>query len=224
MQVRARRVTPDGTMAPESLLDARACTCCQTSAVRTGAGDIVAVYRDRTAKEIRDISVIRMRGGGWSKPASIHADGWEIAGCPVNGPAVDAVGMDVAVIWFTGANGDANVKIAFSKDGGAQFDDPLPLDLGAPGGRVDVLQLSDGTALALWMEYAKEGEAIIMCRVSQESGCTTPKALHVNLGRESVGFPRMARKAGGAYVAWTGSAEGSAGGTTIRLVEVAIAP
>ena len=224
MQVRARRITPDGTMAAESLLDERACTCCQTSAARTGAGDIVAAYRDRTAEEIRDISVVRMNAEGWSKPANIHADGWEIAGCPVNGPAVDALGMDVAVVWFTGANGDANVKIAFSDDGGAQFDEPLPLDLGAPGGRVDVLQLLDGTALALWMEYVKDGEAIIMCRVSPESGCTSQKALHINLGRESIGFPRMARKAGGAYVAWTGSSDGLNGGTTIRLLEVAIVP
>lgn len=223
MQVRARRITPDGTMTPEILLDARACTCCQTSAARTGAGDIVAAYRDRTATEIRDISVVRMGAEGWGKPANIHADGWEIAGCPVNGPAVDAVGMDVAVIWFTGANGEANVKIAFSDDGGAQFDEPLPLDLGAPGGRVDVLQLSDGTALALWVEYAKDGEAIIMCHVSPETGCNSPKAIHINSGRESVGFPRMARKTGGAYVAWTGSADGLDGGTSVRLVEVNIA-
>lgn len=224
MQVRARRIIPDGTMGPESLLDERACTCCQTSAVRIDTDDIIAVYRDRTAEEIRDISVVRMNGEVWSKAENIHADGWELAGCPVNGPAIDALEMDVAVIWFTAAKGDPNVKIAFSDDGGAQFDEPLPLNLGAPGGRVDVLQLLDGTAFALWMEYAQGGEAIIMCRVSPKTGCTSPKTLHINLGRESIGFPRMARKAGGAYVAWTGSADNLNGSTTIRLVEVAIVP
>lgn len=220
MQVRARSISPDGSMGPESLLDARACTCCQTSAVRIGTGDIIAVYRDRTAEEIRDISVVRLTGEGWSKPATIHDDGWEIAGCPVNGPAVDASGMDVAVVWFTGANGEAKVRIAFSRDGGEHFDDPLPLDVGGPGGRVDVLQLSDGTAVALWMEYVKSGEAIVMCRVSQDTGCTTPQVLHINQGRESVGFPRMTQSAGGAYVAWTGSTDGGEGNTTVRVIEV----
>jgi len=224
MQVRARRITPDGTMGPESLLDERACTCCQTSAVRIDTDDIIAVYRDRTAEEIRDISVVRMNGEVWSKPENIHADGWELAGCPVNGPAIDALEGDVAVIWFTAAKGDPNVKIAFSDDGGAQFDEPLPLNLGAPGGRVDVLQMVDGTALALWMEYAQGGEAIIMCRVSPKTGCTSPTTLHINSGRESIGFPRMVRKAGGAYVAWTGSADNLNGSTTIRLIEVAIVP
>ena len=52
MQLRARQINFDGTMQPESLLDVRTCTCCQTSAARTASGDIVAVYRDRTADEI----------------------------------------------------------------------------------------------------------------------------------------------------------------------------
>jgi len=63
MQLRSRQINSDGTMKPESLLDARACTCCQTSAARTGSGDMVAVYRHRTADEIRDISIVRSTGG-----------------------------------------------------------------------------------------------------------------------------------------------------------------
>ena len=47
MQLRARQINFDGTMQPESLLDVRTCTCCQTSAARTASGDIVAVYRDK---------------------------------------------------------------------------------------------------------------------------------------------------------------------------------
>jgi hypothetical protein len=224
MQVRARRISPDGSMGPESLLDLRACTCCQTSAVHNEAGDIIAVYRDRTAEEIRDISVVRLTEGGWTLPKSIHSDAWEIAGCPVNGPAVDALGTNAAVVWFTGANGDAKVRIAFSKDGGGSFEKPLPLDLESPAGRVDVLLMPDGTALALWLEYANNGEAIVMCRVSPESGCSSPQALHINRGRESVGFPRMTRSAAGVLVAWTGTAAGNLAGTTVLGVEVTIQP
>ena len=222
MQVRARRIAPDGSMGPESLLDPRACTCCQTSAVRNEAGNIIAVYRDRTAEEIRDISVVRLVEEEWTDPETIYGDGWEIAGCPVNGPAIDALGTYAVVVWFTGANGEAKARIAFSRDGGASFEDPLQLDLGTPAGRVDVLQMGDGKALALWLEYANGGEAIVVCQVSPESGCTSPQALHINRGRESVGFPRITRSAAGVVVAWTGSAQGNLAGTTVVGVEVAI--
>ncbi|MFQ5720322.1 MAG: hypothetical protein ACE5IK_12305, partial [Acidobacteriota bacterium] len=71
------------------LLDDRVCDCCQTAAVMTAAGPLVA-YRDRSAAEIRDISIIRATPDGWSAPVPIHADGWKVPGCPVNGPAVAA--------------------------------------------------------------------------------------------------------------------------------------
>lgn len=223
MQVRSRRIMPDGTMGPESLLDQRACTCCQTSAVRNAAGEIIAAYRDRTAAEIRDIAIVRLTETGWTPPKVIHEDGWEIAGCPVNGPAVDALGNDAVVLWFTGANDKAKVRIAFSQDGGATFNAPLPLDLGAAAGRVDVLLMGGGTALALWIEYLNGSETIVMCRISPEYGCLSPQALHIDQGIGSVGFPRMTRSEGGVAVAWTGSTELGAG-TTIRMVDVAIKP
>lgn len=223
MQVRVRHITPDGTIGPESLLDPRACTCCQTSAARNGAGEIIAAYRDRTAEEIRDIAVVRLTKMGWTQPETIHEDGWKIAGCPVNGPAVDALGSDAVVLWFTAANGEGQVRIAFSRDGGTTFDAPLPLDLGASVGRVDVLLMPDHTAIALWIEYADDGEAIVMCRVSPANGCKSPQAVHINRGRETVGFPRMTRSASGVLVAWTGSPDGGES-TTVRMLDVAMAP
>ena len=224
MQLRARQINFDGTMQPESLLDARACTCCQTSAARTASGDIVAVYRDRTADEIRDISIVRSIGGEWTQPLTVHNDGWEIAGCPVNGPAVDTMDDKVSVIWFTAAENKPEVYIAFSDDGGAQFDEPLRIDLGTAAGRVDVLQMPDGSALALWIEYVGGGEAIVMCHVTPDAGCVAPQALHINRGGGSVGFPRMALGGTGAFVAWTQPISGADGSTTIRVVEVALTP
>lgn len=224
MQLRARQINSDGTMKPESLLDARACTCCQTSAARTASGDIVVVYRDRTADEIRDISIVRSTGGDWTQPLTVHDDGWEIAGCPVNGPAVDTMDDKVSVIWFTAAGNKPEVYIAFSDDGGAQFDEPLRIDLGTVAGRVDVLQMPDGSALALWMEYVSGGEAIVLCHVSRNTGCAAHQALYVNRGAGSVGFPRMTRGNAGVFVAWTQPTGASDRSTTVRVVEVAMTP
>ena len=38
----------------------------------------------------RDIYVVCRSGKTWSEPVPVHGDGWEISGCPVNGPSIDA--------------------------------------------------------------------------------------------------------------------------------------
>ncbi len=69
----------------------------------------------------------------------------------MNGPAIDAHGSRVALVWFTEANGFPAVRMAFSDDRGASFGQPMGFDLGAPGG-VNVVQFSDGSALFSWVE------------------------------------------------------------------------
>src|SRR5262245_18891800 len=119
------------------MLDMKVCECCQTSAAMTDDGPVV-VYRDSSDQEIRDISVIRLTDGKWSQPRWVAQDGWQINGCPVNGPAIAASGRRVAVAWFTGAAGAQNVKLAFSGDLGESFGETITVDDGSPLGRVDV--------------------------------------------------------------------------------------
>lgn len=103
-----------------ALLDERTCECCTTDMAMTSAGPIV-VYRDRSSDEVRDIAVVRKTASGWTKPRVIHADGWKIAGCPVNGPQVDAKGRQVVVAWFTAPEDKGRVNIAFSDNAGESF-------------------------------------------------------------------------------------------------------
>jgi hypothetical protein len=81
----------------------------------------VAVYRDRSEGEIRDIRIGAYVDGAWTEGAIVHEDGWETAACPVNGPAVAARGEDVAVAWFTAAGDVPRVKVAFSDDAAESF-------------------------------------------------------------------------------------------------------
>src|SRR5581483_9127550 len=98
MSLRAAAFSRAGRQLRETTVDARVCDCCSTSVAVTADGPLVA-YRDRSEQEIRDISVSRLSGGRWSAPVTVHADGWRIEACPVNGPAVAARGRDVAVAW-----------------------------------------------------------------------------------------------------------------------------
>ena len=67
----------------EAVIDSSTCDCCQTD-VAVSANGPIAVYRDRTHDEIRDIFVTRFEDGSWQPGERLHADNWEIPGCPVH--------------------------------------------------------------------------------------------------------------------------------------------
>ena len=52
-------------------------------------------YRDRSADEVRDISIVRRVGGRWTKPAPVHDDGWKIQQYNLTLPIPDELAPDV---------------------------------------------------------------------------------------------------------------------------------
>lgn len=204
MTLQYRRLGSDGSRGEETELDGRVCDCCQTSSALTALGP-VTVYRDRSPDEIRDIYITRQVDGQWTPGAPVHDDGWEIAGCPVNGPAVVASGSDVAVAWFTGADNVPRVKVAFSPDGGATFGDPVVVDDGNPAGRVDLLYTEDDAVLVSWLERTGGDAAEVRVRRVAENGMVSSSASLVgSSGARASGFPRMAEAPdGGLILAWT---------------------
>lgn len=217
MELRAARLGPDGAAGGERVLDAATCSCCQTAAAVTASGVVAVAYRDRTPGEIRDIALVRRVAGRWGAPDIVHADGWEIPGCPVNGPALAAAGERLALAWYTAANDAPAVLLAFSGDAGASFGAPLRIDAGDPLGRVDVLALPDGSALVSWLEWEGGGtEALMLCRAWPGEGCRARQVLTRNDAAQSLNFPRMAASGRDVFVAWT--QPGAAGGSTVALV------
>ena len=202
MTLRYASIDAAGKISDETELDDRVCECCQTSAALSSDG-IVAVYRDRSQNEIRDIYTVRQQGGAWAKPQVVHADNWEINGCPVNGPAVAASGRNVAVAWFTGSGGQPHVKIAFSSDAGATFGSPIQVDDGETQGRVDVLLLPDNSALVCWLAGNAEGGEIKVRRVHANGAVGPPSVIAKTDISRSSGFPRMALLGNEVHFAWT---------------------
>ena len=202
MTLRYATIDANGKISDEAELDERVCECCQTSAARSSEG-IVAVYRDRSQNEVRDIYSVRQTSGGWAKPQVVYADNWEINGCPVNGPAVAASGRNVAVAWFTGSSGEPHVKIAFSSDAGATFGSPIQVDDGETQGRVDVLLLPDNSALVCWLAGTAEGGEIKVRRVHTNGAIGPPAVIAKTDISRSSGFPRMALLGNEVHFAWT---------------------
>jgi hypothetical protein len=202
MTLRYAAIDAKGELSDERQLDERVCECCQTAAAVTSTG-VIAVYRDRSYEEVRDIYTVRQSNGTWSLPAAIHSDNWKINGCPVNGPSIAADGRRVAVAWFTQANDQARVMLAFSEDAGARFGKPVIVDDGQAVGRVDVLLLPDGSALVCWLSGTVEAGEIKVRRIAQDGrpGPISPIAT-TDISRFS-GFPRMARLGNTVHFAWT---------------------
>jgi hypothetical protein len=150
------QTTFDGAaFAEETMLDSRTCECCQTAMAPVDSGFVVA-YRDRSPREIRDISTIRFSSGKWSEPRTLSDDGWHLTGCPVNGPQAAADGNRVALAWFTASKGDPRVSVVFSDDGGETFGAGIRVDSGNALGRVDVELSGDGAVVA-WLSKAAPG-------------------------------------------------------------------
>ncbi len=190
------------TVGTGRVLDDRVCECCSTSAAVTSAGPVF-VYRDRSDEEVRDVSIVRLVDGHWTKPKPVHRDDWLIAGCPVNGPVVAARGDLVVVAWFTGAVKQGAVLAAFSTDGGASFSAPITLDDTMPLGRVDLLLAPSGDAIVCWLDTATDAGTIQLCRATPD-GDRGPCVTVATTGQSRAsGFPRIAFLDSAVLVVWT---------------------
>ncbi|HEX5705984.1 MAG TPA: sialidase family protein, partial [Pyrinomonadaceae bacterium] len=189
----------------ETLLDARVCECCQTSAAVTSEGPVV-VYRDRSEREGRDISIVRLRAGRWTTPATVSADNWRVDSCPVNGPSVAASGRRVAVAWFTmGDDARPRVRLAFSRDAGATFGRAVEVSDADPVGRADVVLLEDGDAVVSWIERGEGGAQLRARRVRADGTASAPVTVAPSGAARSSGFPQMIRTGPTLVFAWTGT-------------------
>ncbi len=191
----------DGLPVRRQVVDTNACSCCSTDMATTSAGPI-AVYRDRDAGEVRDISIVRLVNGAWTTPRPVHRDGWVIKGCPTNGPAVAAVGTRVAVAWFTGAADRPLVRAAFSTDAGATFSSPVRVDDGNPVGWPDVVMLKDGRTFVSWLERTGGGNGELRVRQIAAGAVGASRAVAEAAAGRTTGIPMMVSTPQGLLVAW----------------------
>jgi hypothetical protein len=182
-------------------VDARACDCCQTAAVTTTDGLLVA-YRDRSDQEIRDIVTTRFNGVTWSVPVKVAEDRWQILGCPVNGPALAAEGSHVILAWYTEALERPRVSVAISADHGMTFGPPVEVSTSAPLGRVQAAALGDGTALVGWVESVGTGSEFRLRRIDAAGRAGVP-SIAVPAGDLGVrAYPRLSLAGDEVTIAW----------------------
>ena len=202
----------DWKQTSELELDARVCECCPTAVALTADGPIVA-YRDRSPEEVRDIYVTRLENGKWTEGKPLHADGWRVPACPVNGPALSARGKTVAAAWFNAKDDKPRSFAAVSNDAGRTFGAPVRIDDEASLGRVDVELLPDGSMAAAYMEFSESRAQFRVRRVTADGGKSAPVTVTGMAGNRSSGYPRMVLNGNELVFAWT---EREAGKSRVR--------
>lgn len=194
---------PNGTLSHDHEVDADSCSCCPTSVARTPKG-LIAAYRDHLPGEIRDISIIRLKNGSWSEPEPLHRDGWEINGCPTEGPSIATHESEVGITWLTRAKDEPRIQVALSHDGGEKFNNPIRIDDGNPLGRPSVVPFDSSSFLSLWVEKTADPALVnIRLRRIGFNGKISP-ALTVTsapAGR-TAGIPKMAIAGNQVIVTW----------------------
>lgn len=230
MQLRACLLAANGESIQDWIVDPDVCNCCQTSvAVRPG-GRISVVYRGRTPAEIRDHRIAHFDGRSWSRPESLHDDGWQISACPVNGPALAACDDRLSVVWFTAANGKPRVQSKRHERSGERWTPPQSVDLGRPLGRIDLVALADGSAILSWLEAgdaANEADLYVR-RQSVDGTLSAPVRIATSHSARASGFARLAALRDGTndtLVAWTevlaDAIQGQRALTRIRTARIA---
>ncbi len=215
MTLRSAVISSENERLHEQLIDDSVCDCCQTD-VAVAASGPVAVFRDRTAEEVRDIYVTRFVDGRWQPGVPLHNDGWVIPGCPVNGPSIVAREEFVAVAWFTAADNTPFVRIVTSDDGGATFGEPVTVASGRIAGYVGLALLDDDSLAVSWVGRAASGNNTL--NVRRVAAGDEPGPI-VTVGETSQlrVFPQLGYQDGHLYLAWTDESDGERRMKSFRL-------
>jgi len=214
----------------ESPVAANVCFCCKTS-VATGSaqpgaqrggrslGMVYVAWRHIYPVNLRDMAVATSTDGGrtFSQPVRVSEDGWQLEGCPEDGPSI-AVSPDgtLHIAWPTISGKGASRKgvfYSYSTDGGRTF---------APRARVDEgddvtnaahpqIAVVDGHVAVVWDESTAAGPRVRLRFIRSSAGSANgaeawhPEFLPALTFSEPgpISYPAIAASASGLVGAWT---------------------
>ncbi len=203
MTLRAATFGADFAPAGETLVDNLICDCCQTDVALTSQGP-VAVYRNRTVDEVRDIHLTRFVDGEWQPGTAVGDDNWEIPGCPVNGPVIQAAGSSIAVAWFSAGNLQPKVQVAWSDDAGRTLSEPVAVAAGGLLGHVGAAMLPAGDMAVTWLSNVGGGTAELHVRRVSAAGESGPDQVVAEAtGIAPFSVPQVLLTGDSLLLAWT---------------------
>ncbi|MFT3676476.1 MAG: exo-alpha-sialidase [Chitinophagaceae bacterium] len=199
--VKFAKTNQENRFTNELTIDSIACQCCRIAMGSNANGKIYVAFRDILNGSIRDMSVSISDDNGKSfRPAlPFSHDGWEINGCPHNGPSVAAGDNAAYAAWFTGGRTQGVYYCELNKDNLA-----INKQLVSEQGRfVQLCLLSNGTPALAYSESIQDGNEVYSRIVlnKMEQGKVFERAIET--GKTMAAYP-VIRSFGerGLLVAW----------------------
>lgn len=180
------------------------CECCRVAGARDAAGNVFLHFRAIFGARTRDHGLVRVDGTGSPGPVRRSSfDGWQIDGCPHQGPSI-AVGEDgtLHLAWYTGeGRSGRGLFYARSRDGGATVEAPFRLAPAEPrASRPAVLALGRVVTLA-WLENG-DGTTRALVRRSVDGGATWGEPRELGRTTGAADHPQLLAGPGGGRLAW----------------------
>jgi hypothetical protein len=184
------------------------CYCCKTALAAGSNGTLVAAWRHVYPDNVRDIAFATSRDGGatFTSATRVSADGWQINGCPDDGPALALDrGGAVHLVWPTVVSAPKERKAVFyatSRDGAGFSPRREVPGLGTDSASHPQIAVGPGNRVAIvWDERRDVGMVELM-----NGRFSGPVALDV-ADTASV-YPAAAYSPSGLVVAWAAERDG----------------
>jgi hypothetical protein len=201
----------EGQSRGEHMLAMSVCYCCKTALAAGPKGALYAAWRHVYPGSIRDIAFIASADGGrtFGTPGRVSVDGWQLDGCPDDGPAM-TVGPDnrVHIVWPTvigGTEPEGAIFYASSTDGRAFGPRIRVPTLGSPRPTHPVLALDEaGRVVVAWDEMQGTARKVVVRTMTPDTKATATFGAPVVMGAGlSASYPALATSARGVLVAWS---------------------
>jgi hypothetical protein len=199
------------------------CYCCKTALAAGRGGALYAAWRQVYPGNIRDVAFSASRDGGrtFSAPLRVSEDGWQIDGCPDDGPAMVVEGGGaVHVVWPTviARNGALEGALfhASTRDGRTFSRRTRVPTAGSIKPSHPQLAIAGGGRLIVAWDEVVDGRRTVFARslVSSKAG-TIEFGPSESLSRDRPGaYPALAATAHGVLAVWT---DGGSGESTIAV-------
>jgi len=214
LEYRSSPPAPDKVRPPTPVrLAEGVCYCCKTTIAARGDGSIFAAWRHVYPDNIRDIAFVASRDAGrtFDKPLRVSHDGWQINGCPDDGPAmaVDRKGA-IHLAWPTVVRSHERKAVFYSVSlDGRTFSPRLEVPgLGSGSASHPSIAAGDGGRIAIvWDERRDIG------LVEMRDGRFSRPTSFDDASSEGT-YPVAAYTSDGLVVAWTAKETGT---STIAL-------
>ena len=204
----------DGSVSPTAIARG-VCYCCKTALAAGRHGSVYAAWRHVFSGSHRDIAFTMSRDGSagtFAEPVRVSADGWQIDGCPENGPAlaVDA-GRRVHVLWPTLVDGERERLQLFhaSSMDGRTFSSRTALPSNGNASHPQLIVAPDGSLIAAWDELAAGKRQVRVARGRPVASDGFTFSLLSTADDRAGVYPALATTSSAAVLAWAQPREGT---------------